>query len=63
MSCPRLHNWKVTEPGFAGGPSTCGASQVVLVDKESTCNAGDAGDAGSIPGSGRSPEGGHDKPL
>ena len=25
------------------------------VDKESTCNAGDIGDTGSIPGSGRSP--------
>ena len=25
------------------------------VGKESTCNAGDAGDMGSIPGSGRSP--------
>ena len=25
------------------------------VKKESTCNAGDTGDAGSIPGSGRSP--------
>ena len=42
MSCPRLHSWKVTEPGFGGGPSTCGASQVVLVGKESTRNAGDA---------------------
>ena len=57
MSCPRLHSWKVTEPGFGGGPSTCGASQVVLVGKESTCNAGDAENAGSIPGSGRSPGG------
>ena len=27
--------------------------------KESACNAGDAGDAGSIPGWGRSPGGGH----
>ena len=33
------------------------------VGKESTCNAGDAGDMGSIPGSGRSPGGGHDDPL
>ena len=31
--------------------------------QESTCNAGDAGDSGSIPGSGRSPEGGHGNPL
>ena len=29
------------------------------VGKETTCNAGDLGDVGSIPGSGRSPGGGH----
>ena len=34
-----------------------------LSDKESTCNAGDAGDMGLIPGSGRSPGGGHGNPL
>ena len=39
--------------GFPGGS----------VSKESTCNAGDTGDAGSIPGSGRSPGGGHGNPL
>ena len=27
------------------------------------CNAGDVGDGGLIPGSGRSPGGGHGKPL
>jgi len=31
--------------------------------KESTCNAGDTGDLGSIPGLGRSPEGGNSNPL
>ena len=31
--------------------------------KESTCIVGDARDVGSIPGSGRSPGGGHGKPL
>ena len=31
--------------------------------KESTCNAGDTGDVGSIPGSGRSPGGRNDNPL
>ena len=31
-----------------------------LSSKETTCNAGDTG---SIPGSGRSPGGGHSKPL
>ena len=35
--------------GFPGGS----------VGKESTCNAGDASDAGSIPGLGRFPGGGH----
>ena len=35
--------------GFSGGS----------VDKESACNAGDAEDIGLIPGSGRSPGGGH----
>ena len=34
-----------------------------LSGKESACNAEDAGDTGSIPGSGRSPGGGHGNPL
>ena len=34
-----------------------------LSGKESTCNAGAAGDAGSIPGSGRSSGRGHSNPL
>ena len=34
-----------------------------LSGKESACNAGNARDAGSIPGSGRSPEGGNSNPL
>ena len=33
------------------------------VGKESSCNAEDIGDAGSGPGSGRSPEGGNGNPL
>ena len=33
------------------------------VSKESTCNAGDLGDAGLIPGLGRSPRRGHGNPL
>ena len=39
------------------------ASQVVLVVKYPPVNAGDIRDAGWIPGSGRSPEGGHGNPL
>ena len=31
--------------------------------KESTCNVGDAGNPGLIPGLGRSPGRGHDNPL
>ena len=34
-----------------------------LSGKESICNAGDAGDLSSIPGSGRSPGGGRGNPL
>ena len=36
-----------------------GASQVELVVKNLSANAGDVGDVGSIPGSGRSPEEGN----
>ena len=34
-----------------------------LISKEYACNAGAVGGVGSIPGSGRSPRGGHDNPL
>ena len=34
-----------------------------LRGEESVCSAGEAGDAGSIPGSGRSPGGGHGNPV
>ena len=40
-----------------------GASQVVLVIKNSPANARDIRDVGKIPGSGRSPGGGHGNPL
>ena len=39
------------------------ASQAVLVVKNLAASAGDLRDVGSIPGSGRSPGGGHDNPL
>ena len=38
-------------------------SQVVLVVKNLSVNAGDVRDAGSIPGSGRSPRGGNGNPF
>ena len=40
-----------------------GAALAVPVVKNSPANAGDIRDAGSIPGSGRSPGGRHDNPL
>ena len=39
------------------------ASQVVTVVENSPASAGDIRDPGSIPGSGRSPGGGHGNPL
>ena len=39
------------------------ASRVVLMVKNLPANSGDIKDAGSIPGSGRSPGGGHGNPL
>ena len=44
-------------------PRTDWASQVVLVVKNPPVIAGDIRDAGSSPGSGRSPGGGHGNPL
>ena len=46
-ACPHMH------VGFPGG----------AVVKNPPVNAGDTRDAGSIPGSGRSPGGGHGNPL
>ena len=40
-----------------------GTSQVVLVVKNLPADAGDTGNIGLIPGSGRSPGGGHGNPL
>ena len=39
------------------------SSQVALAVKNLPASAGDVGDLGSIPGSGRSPAGGHGNPL
>ena len=39
------------------------AAFLMALGKESACNAGDTGDAGSIPGSGRSPGGRNVNPL
>ena len=40
-----------------------GASQEMLVVKNSPANAGEVRDMNFIPGSGRSPGGGHDNPF
>ena len=39
---------------------TIDRASLALSDKESACTAGVAGDTGLIPGSGRSPGGGHE---
>ena len=44
-------------------PSSLQASQVSLVVKNPPANAGDIRDVSLIPGSGRSPGGGHNNPL
>ena len=46
-----------------GSPYYASASQVALVLKNLPANVGDARDEGLIPGSGRSPGGGHDNPI
>ena len=46
-----------------GEAEKAGASLVTQQLKESSCNSGDAGDVGLIPGSGRSPGGGCGSPL
>ena len=49
--------------GLEKGNLSAWASQVVLVVRNLPASAGDAGDVGSIPGSGRSPGGGNSHPL
>ena len=44
-------------------PTSRGSSQVALVVKNPPANAGDVRDMGLIPGSRRSPGGGHGSPL
>ena len=46
-----------------GSDGDAGASQVAPVVKNLPANAGGLRDAGSIPGRGRSPGGGHGNPL
>ena len=55
QECAILFGGKYTE--------LLGASQVVLVEKNTLPNAGVLRDSGLIPESGRSPGGGHGNPL
>ena len=48
---------------FEGAETRIWVSQVGLVEKNPLAKAGDIRDASSSPGSGRSPGGGHGKPL
>ena len=50
-------------PHFSGAQTSFQTSQVALVVKTPPANAGDVRDTGLIPGSGRSPGGGHGIPL
>ena len=48
---------------FGQTKGDCGAYQLALVVKNPPANAGDIRGMGSIPGSGRSPRGGHGNPI
>ena len=63
--CPRNIICELSGKGRVRGcePSDFKSIQVALVVKNSPANAGDIRDAGWIPGSGRSPAGGHGNPL
>ena len=52
--------WKLGTQGLVWGRLGIPAGSAV---KESACNAGDAGNTGSIPGSGRFPGGGNGNPI
>ena len=56
---PKTHSWVQNSALIL----STWAPQVVLVVKNLPANAGDTRDAGSVPGSGRSPAGGNDNPL
>ena len=73
-ACPPCIFSQTELVGFLGGASgkelsffteicTCHGLYLWLSSKESSCNAGDTSNTGSIPGLGRSPGGGHGNPL
>ena len=60
MTCGDVHGKEIQKGGDIS--YTYGASQVALVVRNLPVNEGDIRYAGSTPGSGRSPEGGHGNP-
>ena len=58
-----LHTPACEASSFKTGSNTGRASQVALVMKNLPASVGDVRDSGLIPGSGRSPGGGHGNPL
>jgi len=60
VTCGDVHGKEIQKGGDIS--YTYGASQVALVVKNLPVNEGDIRHAGSTPGSGRSPEGGHGNP-
>ena len=69
-ACPCLPRPSLPHPGLKHGPdlslglpASQGLHRWLLAVKNPPANAGDAGDKGSIPGSGRSPGGGQWQPT
>ena len=62
-SYPDDFSWRILRFLFGCLPPSLRAPGVALVVKNPPANAGDVTDEGSIPGSGRSPGGGHGNPL
>ena len=58
-----MQNRLVTRAKLEESCKVLRASHVALVAKNPPANVGDIRDSGSIPGSGRSPGGGHDNPF
>ena len=66
MLCDDLGRWDEGGREVQEGGDICklmADSQVALVVKNPPAHTGDLRDEGSIPGSGRSPEGGHGNPF
>ena len=58
-----MSGYSVPQPFYRSSPGLLGACPVALMVKSMFADPGDIKDAGPIPGSGRSPGGGHGNPL